>query len=300
MNSTASGMVVLDGVVDALREPIEEQAPVRQPGELIRQSEPNALARVGVEQRDASVLGEDLEHLAFGLGERPRPPRADRQAADRDTVRTDRNGHRRPQALVDERRCGVRRCRRSSRRRRCDSRGTPARRCRSPCSTRVGGARRRRSPWDAARTSRLGSDGSRSRRHTTVSPKSCVVPSTIATSTSSSGARREIELWIRTSRERNCWRSWSSLRNARLCWSSCSWVSRFDRRRSSWVRLRKQTTTPLMPGTPRRLVRSASTGRHPSPSRTRSRSVPRPSSSPAISANRLGHVLGVVGMHHVQ
>ncbi len=141
-------------------------------------------------------------------------------------------------------------------------------------------------PCDATSTRRLGSDGSRSRRHTTVSPNSCVVPSTIATSTSSSGARREIELWIRTSRERNRCRSWSSVRSARLCWSSCSWISRFDRRRSSCVRLRKQTTTPLIPGTSRRLVRSASTGRQPSPSRTRSRSVPRPSSSATISANR--------------
>ena len=133
-----------------------------------------------------------------------------------------------------------------------------------------------------------------------VSPNSCVVPSTIATSTSSSGARLEIELWIRTSRDRNCWRSWSSLRNARLCWSSCSWVSRFDRRRSSWVRLRKQTTTPLMPGTPRRLV-SDRFDRTPPVAFAHAQSQRAPAFVVGGDLGELlGRVLGVVGMHDVE
>ena len=202
-----------------------------------------------------------------------------------DTVGTDRNGHRRPQAVVDQRRGRVRRIGVVL------DHDAAILAVRLPADAEVGARGELGEHIVATHATRrargrLGSDGSRRRRHTTVSPKSCVVPSTIATSTSSSGARREIELWIRTSRERNRWRSWSSLRNARLCWSSCNWVSRFDRRRSSCVRLRKQTTTPLMPGTPRRLVRSrfdrtpSFAFAHAQPQRSR------PSSSAAISANR--------------
>ncbi len=94
-------VTVASGLFDALGEPIEEQAPVRQPGEMVRQGQAHALARIGVEQRDSSVLGEDLQHLALGFGERLRPQGSDRQAPDRHTVGADRNGHRGLQALVE-------------------------------------------------------------------------------------------------------------------------------------------------------------------------------------------------------